>query len=70
MAGEPSGKLSLQAYEEAIERYLYSVDRASKAVDLYHRAKDFGSSESILKTLRTEVESAIQELELARSVVQ
>lgn len=44
-----------------------AIARAVNAMDRYHYAKDFGSSEAVLNVLRTEVEQALKVFDIAYS---
>lgn len=44
-----------------------AITRAVNAMDKYHYAKDFGTSDAVLSVLRAEVEQALEALNIARS---
>jgi len=44
-----------------------AITRAVNAMNKYHYAKDFGTSDSVLSVLRAEVEQALEALNIARS---
>ena len=44
-----------------------AITRAVNAMDKYHYAKDFGTSDAVLSVLRAEVEQALDALNIARS---
>jgi hypothetical protein len=44
-----------------------AIARVVNAMDRYHYAKDFGSSEAVLNMLRTEVEQALKVFDIAYS---